>query len=65
MRTAFYVCLAILLALPAAAETPKAPEGPRLDASPGFVFPKKTRRSLSGIACPGESGGPRLIAALT
>ena len=40
MRPALYACLAILLALPAAAEMPKvAPEGPIWDTSPGFAFP--------------------------
>jgi len=65
MRAALYACLAILVALPAAADTPKVtPEGPVWDTSPGFAFPgadkpKKLRRSLSGIACPSESNGPR------
>jgi len=65
MRPALYACLAILLAPPAAADAPKVmPEGPVWDTSPGFVFPgadkpKKLRRSLSGIACSGESNGPR------
>jgi hypothetical protein len=65
MRAVLYVCVAILLVLPAAAETAKvAPEGPVWDTSPGFAFPgaakpKKLRRSLSGIACRSESSGPR------
>ncbi|MFL5280152.1 MAG: DUF3616 domain-containing protein [Rhodopila sp.] len=65
MRATLYACLAVLLALPAAADSPKVtPEGPVWDTSPGFAFPgadkpKKLRRSLSGIACPSESNEPR------
>ena len=56
MRSALYASVAILLALPAAADMPKvAPEGPVWDTS-AFAFPgtdkkaKKLGRSLSGIA---------------
>src|ERR1700750_137020 len=65
MRLALYACLVILLSQTAIADTPKvAPEGSFWDTSPGFEFPgakkpKELRRSLSGIACPSESNGPR------
>ena len=65
MRAALYACFAILLALPAAADSPEVmPEGPVWNTSPGFAFqgadnPKEMRRALSGIACPNELDEPR------
>ena len=51
---------------PPAVDIAKPKAGP-LDSGNGFVFaqkPKKTRQSLSGIACPGVSSAPRLCLAV-
>lgn len=53
-------------AAPPEADLAKPSAGP-LDAGNGFIFaqkPKKTRQSLSGIACPGLSAAPHLCLAV-
>ncbi len=62
-------CGLVLLASAAPAKEPAAipPSGGRWDTGKGFSFERKagkTRRSLSGIACPATTAGPRLCLAV-